>query len=64
MQPADNGRAVVAHLVVAAAANDPSGPREREPTNFILRDGWDPYEVWRTRIRDARTLLRPPERLR
>jgi hypothetical protein len=63
MQP-DNGRAVVAHLVVAAAANDPSGPREREPTSFVLRDGWDPYEVWRTRVRDARTVLRPPEPVR
>ena len=49
---------------VAAAANDPAGPREREPTSFILRDGWDPYEVWRTRVRDARTVLRPPEPLR
>ena len=64
MQPADQGRTVVAHLVVGAAANDAAGSREREPVGFTVRDGWDPYEVWRTRVRDARIVMRPPEPLR
>jgi len=51
-------------LVVGAAANDAAGSREREPVGFTVRDGWDPYEVWRTRVRDARIVMRPPEPLR
>ena len=36
------------------AANDDSVPGQ--PTRPSTAAGWDPYEVWATRVRDARTM--------
>lgn len=59
MMPADPGRAsdVAIDGLAYGAANDDQGPvpsaarelRRGEPV------GWDPFEVWRTRVRDARS---------
>lgn len=58
MKPADPGRARdgVTGATGFDAANDDQGPvpaTERE-TRSIEASGWDPFEVWRTRVRDAR----------
>lgn len=58
MNPADWGRAIdtVTGAVAFEAANDDHGPVpsiERD-TGSAEASGWDPFEVWRTRVRDAR----------
>lgn len=53
----------VVELAERAASNDELGPAPRrsslgsapEPTG-----GWDPFDVWRTRVRDARQDTRSP----
>lgn len=58
MKPADPGRTTIASTGGNSfgAANDDHGPaaqimREQATTGT---DGWDPFEVWRTRVRDPR----------
>lgn len=69
MHPADQGKSGAVAAGVALAANDDRGP-ERHPDGgpdaalpgaasaTLSHDGatagWDPFEVWRTRVRDAR----------
>ena len=49
--------AALVDLEVSEAANDDSGPNFRghgsQPAPEAT-SGWDPYAVWRTRVRDAR----------
>jgi hypothetical protein len=40
--------------IVPAAANDDLGPARMSPEPQAVASGWDPFEVWRTRVRDAR----------
>lgn len=58
MTPADQGRATSTSTegVSFGAANDDHGPvapvaRELPASEAV---GWDPFEVWRTRVRDPR----------
>lgn len=49
---------------VQAAANEEFVTARRSDARAVMqsqppRSGWDPYEVWRTRVRDSRTPLRP-----
>lgn len=58
MQPADPGRATSASKggLSYDAANDDQGPVSQiartQPEQAAA--GWDPFEVWRTRVRDPR----------
>jgi hypothetical protein len=56
MHPADQGKSgAVAEGVVALAANDDLGPSvPAADAAGGAAAGWDPFEVWRTRVRDAR----------
>jgi hypothetical protein len=56
MHPADQGKSgAVAEGVIALAANDDLGPSvESGEAAGGESAGWDPFEVWRTRVRDAR----------
>jgi hypothetical protein len=44
-----------------AAANDEQGPVPATPAaasgRVPVTAGWDPFEIWRTRVRDARREL-------
>jgi hypothetical protein len=60
MHPADQGKTGAVAEGVALAANDDHGPPlpgaeeigVTAPEGTV--SGWDPFEVWRTRVRDAR----------
>jgi hypothetical protein len=61
MHPADQGKTGAVAEGVALAANDDHGPPlpgGAEEIGVTAPDGpvsgWDPFEVWRTRVRDAR----------
>jgi hypothetical protein len=56
MHPADQGKSgAVAEGSVALAANDDLGPAlAADELAASAAAGWDPFEVWRTRVRDAR----------
>ena len=66
MHPADQGKTGAVAEGVALAANDDCGPvaapAGAEPPTLGLNGhaaGWDPFEVWRTRVRDARRPAEP-----
>jgi hypothetical protein len=64
MHPADQGKTGAVAEGVALAANDDHGPPQPgaeigTTTTDGTVSGWDPFEVWRTRVRDARRA--PPE---
>jgi hypothetical protein len=44
------------------AANDDDGPAEGGAGGSAGPAGWDPFEVWRTRVRDARRSAAPSVR--
>jgi hypothetical protein len=48
------------------AANDDSGPSRTPDPRVAHRPtaagGWDAFEIWRTRVRDARRDAPPPRR--
>jgi hypothetical protein len=54
MHPADQGLTGAVDELVPAAANDDHGPTLPEAEAPAAATGWDPFEVWRTRVRDAR----------
>lgn len=57
MKPADPGRRDDASTggVKLDAANDDHGPADHVAREHAAKEaGWDPFEVWRTRVRDAR----------
>lgn len=67
MHPADQGKTGAVAEGVALAANDDHGPPlpGAEITALSLdavAAGWDPFEVWRTRVRDARRVAAEPPR--
>jgi hypothetical protein len=46
-----------------AASNDELGPAPRHSSLVTTPEstgGWDPFDVWRTRVRDARQDTRSP----
>jgi hypothetical protein len=54
MHSADKGAAGAAEDCAPAAANDDLGPAPPLKEAEAAPAGWDPFEVWATRIRDAR----------
>lgn len=57
MKPAEPGRATDASTggVSFEAANDDDGPAPTASERAAPEaQAWDPFEVWRTRVRDAR----------
>jgi hypothetical protein len=48
-----------------AAANDDQGPGPAAPrtgeAHALAPAGWDPFEIWRTRVRDARREAPEPQ---
>ena len=54
MHPADQGSTGAVSEHVPAAANDDLGPVLPVQEVQAATTGWDPFEVWRTRVRDAR----------
>ena len=69
MHPADQGKTGAVAEGVALAANDDRGPEAVLPAPGAelqslslggVGAGWDPFEVWRTRVRDARRPAEPP----
>jgi hypothetical protein len=63
MHPADHGQAGSPAESIGRAANDEFGPTGRalEPSSGV-HPGWDPLEVWQTRVRDPRRAATEPER--
>jgi hypothetical protein len=60
MHPADQGKTGAGPDVLALAANDDHGPAAAGTDAAASHPGgWDPFEVWRTRVRDARRLPEP-----
>jgi hypothetical protein len=66
MHPADQGKTGAVAEGVALAANDDRGPDGGPPLPGAeiaanVTAGWDPFEVWRTRVRDARRAAVEPD---
>ncbi len=61
MHPADQGLTGAVNERVSAAANDEIGPVPPAGGEDAAAAGWDPFEVWRTRIRDARRAPTEPD---
>ncbi len=71
MHPADQGKTGAVAEGVALAANDdrvPDGGAPLAGAELAALNldrpaaGWDPFEVWRTRVRDARRVAAEPPR--
>jgi hypothetical protein len=64
MQPFDQGLVPAVRAIRAQpAANDAAGPAEGWRTVPGVEPGWDPYEVWRRRVRDPRSEKLPETEL-
>jgi hypothetical protein len=61
MHPADQGKTgAVAEGIALAANDDHASPLPGPEIATGVTAGWDPFEVWRTRVRDARRAAPEP----
>jgi hypothetical protein len=62
MHPADQGKTGAVSEEPILAANDDLGPAPpATPSPSAGASGWDPFEVWCTRVRDARRGSETPD---